>query len=279
MPPAPPSGIFGSDAFSPAEIAERVEQLGVAKARLPLFSLFLLGLLAGGFIALGAMYYTLVASDPTLGFAAKRVLGGVVFSLGLLLVVVAGAELFTGNNLLVMAWADRKLTSSELLRNWGLALLANFLGAFGLALLVLYSGHPGMNAQLVREQYISIAQAKLSLPFASAFFSGVLCNALVCLAVWMAQAGRSVIDKAVAILFPVSAFVAAGFEHCVANMYLIPLGILLSDTNTPATSGPLLNWANFIASLLPVVLGNIAGGSILVATIYYLIYKRKVLYA
>ncbi|MCC6753960.1 MAG: formate/nitrite transporter family protein [Saprospiraceae bacterium] len=279
MPPATPSGIFGSDAFSPAEIADRVEQLGVAKARLPLFSLFLLGLLAGGFIALGAMYYTLVASDSSMGFAAKRVLGGGVFSLGLLLVVVAGAELFTGNNLLVMAWADRRLTTAELLRNWGLALFANFLGAFGVALLVLYSGHPGMNSELVREQYVSIAQTKLSLPFANAFFSGVLCNALVCLAVWMAQAGRSVIDKAVAILFPVSAFVAAGFEHCVANMYLVPMGILLSEANTADTSGQLLNWSGFFASLLPVVLGNIAGGSILVATIYYLIYKRNFLNA
>ena len=209
--------IFGFDAYSPKQIAERVESVGVVKARLPLLSMLMLGMLAGAFIGLGALYFVLITSDPSLGFAASRVLGGVAFSLGLILVIVAGAELFTGNNLLAMAWADKKITTYELLRNWTVVCLANFIGAAGLALLVFLSAHPDMNSGLIAAQYLKIANAKVAMPFWDAFFKGVLCNVLVCMAVWMALAGRSVIDKVVAIIFPISAFVAAGFEHSVAN--------------------------------------------------------------
>ena len=265
--------IFGFDAYAPKEIAERVETIGVAKARLPLLSQIALGVLAGGFIGLGALYFTLVASDPSLSFAVSRILGGVAFSLGLILVVVAGAELFTGNNLLVMAWASHRLTSQELLRNWLVVYLANFAGALGLVGLVYLSNYSQMNGAAVATQAVKIAAAKAALPFAEAFFKGVLCNILVCLAVWLALAGRSVVDKICAIVFPISAFVAAGFEHSVANMYFIPLGILLKD-RVPASAAEQLNWTALWTNLLPVTLGNIAGGSVLVALVYYFIYQR-----
>lgn len=268
--------MFGFDAYSPKEIAERVENVGVAKARLPLLSMAMLGILAGGFIGVGALYFTLVTSDPLLGFAASRVLGGVAFSLGLILVVVAGAELFTGNNLLVIAWADKKISTLELSRNWLVVYLSNAIGAIGLAILVALSHHPDMNSGAVALHAVKIAAAKTTLPFWEAFFKGVLCNILVCLAVWLAMAGRSVTDKIMAIIFPISAFVAAGFEHSVANMYFIPLGILLNDSVPPGTVLDIthVNWQGFAQNMLPVTLGNIVGGGVMVALVYYIIYRR-----
>lgn len=259
------SEIFGSDAYAPRQIAERVNEVCVIKAHLPLLTMWMLAMLAGAFIGLGAMYYTLVASDASLGFALSRVLGGLVFSLGLLLVVVAGAELFTGNNLLAMAWADGCLTTRDMLRNWLVVSVGNLVGALGLAVLVYLSGHPAMNDGAIAETTLRIAQTKAELSFTEAFFRGVLCNVLVCMAVWMAMAGRSVVDKAVAIVFPISAFVAAGFEHSVANMYFFPLALLLG---APLEVGDIAR--NFIA----VILGNLAGGSVLVALVYYVIYIR-----
>jgi len=258
--------IYGFDAFSPAQIADRVNDLGVAKARLPLLPLVMLGLLAGVFIGLGALFFVIVQSDPSLGFAAKRVLGGIVFSLGLLLVIVAGAELFTGNNLLAMAWAEGKSTSAEVLKNWVVICGANFVGAAGLAAVVVLSGHTEMNGGAVREAYVQIGAHKAALPPMKAFFSGVLCNVLVCMAVWMSLAGRSVVDKLAAIILPIAAFVAAGFEHSVANMYLIPLAMMLE-------SGAIRDWG-LARNLIPVIAGNLVGGSVLVALVYRVIYLR-----
>ena len=202
--------IYGLDAYAPAEVARRVQSVGVTKARLPVRQTLMLGVLAGAFIGLGSVFFTLVKSDASLGFATAQVLGGVVFALGLLLVVVAGAELFTGNNLLAMAWAAGQISTTEVLRNWVLVCAANFVGAAGLALLVFLSGHWQMNGGAIGRQVVAIALAKQDLAPWTAFFRGVLCNVLVCLAVWMAMAGRSVTDKVLAIIFPVSAFVAAG---------------------------------------------------------------------
>lgn len=268
------NALFGSDAFSPREIAEKVENIGVVKARLPLMPMVMLGILAGVFIGLGAMYYVLIVSDPSLGFGLSRLLGGLVFSLGLIMVVVAGAELFTGNNLLVMAWADKKISFYEVLRNWVIVCIANFVGAAGLAVLVYLSRHHEMNGGLVGETYTRIATIKCSLSFSEAFFSGMLCNVLVCLAVWMSLAGRSVTDKLLVIIFPVSAFVAAGFEHSVANMYLIPMGVLMQVDHPGAASADTISWIGFIKNLGPVILGNLAGGSGFVALFYYFIYGR-----
>ena len=267
--------VFGLDAYSPEQIANRVEESGVAKAQLPLLTLTMLGLLAGAFIALGALYYTIVASDDTLGFAVTRVLGGLVFSVGLVLVIVAGGELFTGNNLLAMAWVDGRISTRELLRNWSVALAANAVGAAGVALLVLLSGHTEMNGGAVAATAVRIAAAKTSLPLSKAFVAGILCNVLVCMAVWLSLAGRSVVDKAVAVVLPISAFVAAGFEHSVANMYFIPLGLLLRDlVDTTHIAGiDTLDWHGYLRNLVPVTLGNIVGGSGLVALVYYVIYR------
>ena len=266
--------IFGFDAYSPKEIAARVETIGVTKARLPLLTVAVLGVLAGGFIGLGALYFTVVTSDLSLGFAASRLVGGVTFSLGLILVVIAGAELFTGNNLLVMAWASYRISTGELLKNWLIVYLANFLGSMGLVLLVFLSGHWQMANGAVGINAVKIAVAKVALSFPEAFFKGILCNILVCLAIWLALAARSVADKILAVIFPISAFVAAGLEHSIANMYFIPLGMLLKDRVSVAGTES-LTWAGFCSNLLPVTLGNIAGGGVMVALVYYFVYRHR----
>ena len=268
------SEIFDFDVFAPKEIAERVRTVGVAKTRLPFLSLMMLGVLAGAFIGLGALYFVLVKSDPSLGFAGGQVLGGLTFSLGLVLVIVAGAELFTGNNLLAMAWADGLISTGEVLKNWTVVCLSNFIGAAGLALLVFLSGHTDMNNGAIADQYIKIAGAKCSLPFWTAFFRGMLCNVLVCMAVWMALAGRSVVDKAVAIIFPISAFVAAGFEHSIANMYFIPLAMLIKTFGVHSAGSEAVTWTGFFNNLFPVIFGNLVGGSVLVGLVYHVIYRR-----
>lgn len=258
--------IFGLDAYAPKEVAARVAEVGVVKARLPMLTLALLGVLAGAFVGLGALMFALVASDPSLGFAASRLLGGLVFSLGLVLVTVAGAELFTGNNLIVMAWAARRISSAELLRNWAVVCAANFVGAASLALLVWLAGHGELNDGAVGRAVIRIATAKAHLSPGEAFFRGVLCNVLVCMAVWMALAGRSVADRVLAIVFPITAFVAAGFEHSIANMYYFPLAMAL---------GAPLGWGDMLANLGLVIAGNIVGGSVLVAGVYWVVYLRR----
>jgi len=269
------SEVFGFNAFSPKEIANRVTTVGVNKARLPFLSMLLLGVLAGAFIGLGALYFVLVKSDASLGFATSQLLGGLVFSLGLILVIVAGAELFTGNNLLVMAWADKQISTRELLQNWLVVCLANFIGAFGLALLVFLSGHTEMNNGAIANKYLLIADAKCSLSLSHAFFRGVLCNVLVCIAVWMALAGRTVTDKVVAIIFPISAFVAAGFEHSIANMYFIPLAMLIKTFGSAGISADAVSWFGMLKNLVPVILGNLVGGGVLVGLVYHVIYRRS----
>ncbi|WP_454754354.1 formate/nitrite transporter family protein [Cupriavidus necator] len=260
-----PVAVPGLDAYSPKQVASRVNEFCIAKAHMPLLMLAMLGMLAGAFIGLGALMFALVSSDASLGFAASRLLGGLGFSLGLILVTVAGAELFTGNNLLVMAWASGCVSTRDVLRNWVVVCAANFLGALGLALLVWLSGHATMNGGAVGSTVVAIATAKAGLSATDAFFRGMLCNVLVCMAVWMALAGRSLADKAVAIVFPITAFVAAGFEHSVANMYYFPLAMLL---------GAPLGWDDFARNLGLVIAGNLVGGSVLVALVYYTIYLR-----
>lgn len=269
--------VFGLDAFSPTEIAERVERVGVVKARMPFVKVLMLGILAGAFIGLGSLYFTIVVSDTSLSFAVARVLGGVVFSLGLLLVVVAGAELFTGNNLLAMAWAAKKISTTEILKNWLLVSAANFIGGVGLALMVYWSGHTTMNNGLIAEKVISIAATKCTLPAVELFWRGALCNVLVCLAVWMAMACRTVTDKFFAIVLPISAFVAAGFEHSIANMYFIPLALLLqADLHTTLAGADQITIMNMLRNFMWVIPGNLLGGSVLVALVYHVIYGQVV---
>jgi formate/nitrite transporter len=261
--------VFGSNAFSPQEIAERVQNIGVKKARLPLLSQLILSVLGGAFIGMGALFYVLIHSDASLGFAARQLVAALSFCLGMLLVVVAGAELFTGNNLIVMARAQGALGQGEVIRNWAIVFAGNLVGAVGLALLVWLSRHADMNDGAIGREYLHIAQAKAALPFLVAFWRGILCNALVCLAIWMSYAGRSVIDKAIAIIFPIAAFVAAGFEHCIANLYYFAMALLLE----PRASSLLLG--GMLRNIVAVVLGNVIGGSVLVGLVYYLIYIRR----
>ncbi len=259
---ANPTGI---DAYAPAEMAERVAAAGIGKVRQPALTTIMLAILAGAFISFGAMFYTVAITESGLGFGPSRVLGGIAFSLGLILVIVGGAELFTGNALIVMAWASRRISLGALLRNWLLVYAGNFAGALGVAALVYLSGTLALDSGTAARTASTIAEAKLSLPADQAFFGGVLCNALVCLAVWLCFAARDVAGKILAILWPVSAFVALGFEHSVANMYLIPIGML---------SGAGVDLVGFAHNLLWVSLGNVVGGAGGVALVYWIIYLR-----
>jgi formate/nitrite transporter len=269
------AAIFNFNAYSPAEIQDAIEKVGVKKANLPFLSSFMLALVAGGAIGFGALYYTIVASDGGLSFATTRVVGGLVFSLGLAIVLVGGAELFTGNNLIVMAWASGKISTKEVLRNWLVVYCGNLVGALGLVILVLFSHHLDMNGGRVELSILNTAIGKISPDMVTLFFKGILCNMLVCMGVWLAYAGRSVTDKIVGLILPISAFVAAGFEHCIANMYFLPLAWLLMETDKiPAGfDASSITILGIIHNLVPVTLGNIVGGGF-VGFVYWAIYRR-----
>jgi formate/nitrite transporter len=269
------------DAFLPPEMAEKAENTGVKKANMNFWSMFTLAVLAGSFIGLGAEFCTLVITDTGLGFGLNKLLGGVVFSLGLILVVVAGAELFTGNNLIIMAWVGGKLTLGRLMRNWVTVYLGNLVGSLATAILVYLTKQWAFADYHVGVTALNIANAKVNLSFTEGLTRGILCNALVCLAVWLCLSGRSVTDKILAILFPITAFVASGFEHSIANMYFIPMGLLLKDEpEVLAAAGKVagdlvnLNLQGFLGNLLPVTIGNIFGGGFMVAAVYWFIYRR-----
>ena len=255
------------DAYSPKQIAEKVNNVGLVKVNLPALQTMTLGILAGAFIAFGAMFYTVVITDSSLGFGPTRFLGGIAFSLGLVLVVIAGAELFTGNNLIAIAWAEKKISGKQLLRNWCLVYLANLLGSLASAWFMSLSGSLNSGDGAVAITAIKIAENKIALSAIESFIRGVLCNALVCLAVWLCFSARTTSGKILAIILPISAFVALGFEHSVANMYLISVAIFQGDTS--------ITWMEFVLNLIPVTAGNIIGGSVLVALIYWLAYLHK----
>lgn len=270
------------DAYAPAKIAERIEAVGLNKANMKFVPMLTLAILGGAFISFGAMFYTLVVTDSGLGFGLQRLIGGLSFSLGLILVVVGGAELFTGNVLIVMGWADRKVSSAALLRSWVFVFLGNLIGALGMVVMAYMAGLLTLGGDAVAVTAIKIAAAKVNLSFEVAFMRGVLCNALVCLAIWLCFAARSVTDKILAIIFPVTAFVTLGFEHSIANMYFIPIGILgIADPAYAAAAGlspeitNQLTLSGLTGNLLPVTLGNIVGGGVFVALSYYLVYIRK----
>ena len=274
------------DVLLPREIALKAEAIGVQKTRLDFLSLVALAVLAGAFIGLGAMFATTVLAgvDGVLPFGVSRLLSGVVFCLGLILVVVGGAELFTGNNLMVMAWAAGKVSPREMLRAWAIVYVGNFIGAVGTAGIVFLSGQYLSGKGSVAGVALTIATNKVSLSFEHGLFLGILCNVLVCLAVWLAYSARTTADKIMAIVFPVSAFVVAGFEHSVANMYFIPLGLFIKAwapavmwTQIGATSAnyAALTWAGLVDNLIPVTLGNIIGGGGLVGLVYWFVYLRK----
>ncbi|EEF78792.1 Formate efflux transporter [Methylophaga thiooxydans] len=267
------------DAFTPAEVAEKVKTIGVDKANMHFLSLIILALMAGAFIAFGAMYYTVAITDSTMAYGMTKLVGGVAFSLGFIMVVIAGAELFTGNTLVVMAWAKGKVSLPALLKTWTIVYIANALGAFVMVYLVYLSGYLDAHHHQVGATALKAGLAKVDNTLTESFVLGLFCNVLVCLASWMVYASRTVSDKVLAILFPISAFVAMGFEHCIANMYMIPVAILASlDPAIVAASGvdasqlQDLSLNGFMMNIIPVTLGNIIGGGVFVAMTYYLVF-------
>jgi formate transporter len=272
------------DALLPPDVARRAEAVGVAKVAMPTQRLFVLSVLAGAFIALGAVFATVVTAGGGMAPGVARLLGGLVFSLGLVLVVVAGAELFTGNALVVIATASRRVGVGALIRNWLVVYVGNFVGAVLTTVGVVWSGIYESGDGAVGLRALDIAAAKTSLGTDEALFLGVFANALVCLAVWLSLSARSVTDKVLAVIFPVSAFVAAGFEHSIANMYFIPAGLFLrawappgfwASTGTNPGDYPTVTWPDFVVgNLLPVTIGNIVGGAALVGLVYWFVYLR-----
>jgi formate transporter len=271
------------DALLPSQMAERAETIGVAKASMDAPRLFVLAVLAGAFIALGAAFATTaLAGSATLPWGPARVLGGVAFSLGLILVVVGGAELFTGNNLIVMAWASGRVGTRALLRNWAIVFAGNFAGAVATALAVCLAGTARGGNGAFGEAAFAVAQAKLALHPVQAVVLGMLGNALVCLAVWLGYSARTTADRILAIVPPISAFVAAGFEHSVANMYFVPYAIFVAaldpdwvGAHPPVVGAAAPTWSAFLVrNLAPVTLGNIIGGAVLVGAVYWFVYLR-----
>jgi formate transporter len=272
------------DSLLPDEMAVKAENLGVQKARMGIVKTLSLAVLAGAFIAFGAVFYTVVTSGSDMSYGVTKLIGGIAFSLGLILVVVGGAELFTGNNLMIMAWANRKVCTLRVLRNWALVYLGNLFGAFSVVILILFSRQYLFGGGVTGQSMLSIAAAKCELGFVQAIALGILCNILVCLAIWLCFSAKTAHGKILAIVFPITAFVAAGFEHSVANMYFIPVGILLKDWADPALWDLIgksavnygsLTWGNFIfRNLLPVTIGNVVGGGMFVGLAYWFIYLR-----
>src|SRR5688572_10290458 len=285
------------DSLLPAEMAAKAESIGVRKAQMPAFTMLMLAILAGAFISMGSIFATTVAAggisvsgvDGSLAYSSAlpygitRLLTGLVFCLGLILVVVGGAELFTGNNLIVMAWASNKVTTAALLRNWVIVYIGNFIGAVGTAVLMFFTKQYTFGSDSVGIAALRIAIAKSELDFIQAIALGILCNVLVCLAVWLTFSARTTLDKIASIIFPITAFVAAGFEHSVANMYFIPYALFvkmfdpefITRIGDRVTNLDSLTWqAFFVNNLIPVTIGNIIGGTVLVAAVYWVVFLR-----
>ena len=270
------------DALPPPAMARKAADIGAAKAGVDYVSTFALAVLAGALIALGAAFATTVlAGSSSLPYGVARILGGLAFSLGLVLVVGAGAELFTGNNLLVIAWASRRVATTRVLLLWAVVYAGNFVGAVATAGLMVAARQYTFGKGAVGDTALGIAATKTGLGWGQAVALGVLCNALVCLAVWLTYGARSLVDRVVAVVPPVTAFVALGFEHSVANMYFIPYALLVRGDHAwlagrsglPDLAG--LTWGRFLwHNLVPVTLGNLAGGTLLVGAVYWFVYLR-----
>lgn len=283
---------FNIDAFLPPQMASRAEAIGIRKANTDFWTMLILAILAGAFISAGALFSTTAsAGSSALPYSVARLLAGLVFCLGLIMVIVAGAELFTGNNLIVMAWANRKVSTLKLLRNWAIVYLGNFIGSILTVGIMFGAQQYTFSKGLVGLTALNTALSKATLNPVQAFFLGIMCNALVCMAVWLCYSARSTTDKILSIIFPITAFVAAGFEHSIANMYFIPMGLMIKqfapdsfwamDSLAKATPVVTVNtyagltWSNFLFNnLIPVTLGNIIGGAVLVGLVYWFAYLR-----
>ena len=275
----------GIEAMLPPEMALACEAAGAAKAGRDAIVLIVLGVLAGAFIAFGAVFMTIVLTGAEgLPWGVARLLGGLVFSLGLILVIVGGAELFTGDALMVMAYASRRIALGALLRAWSFVYVGNIAGALGTAALVFLAGQHGFGGGAVGKTALAVASAKAALPTMQLFFLAVLCNVLVCLAVWMSFGARSTTDKVMVIVPPIAAFVAAGFEHSIANLYLLPYGLAIKAWAGPefwtaigqsATAYPGLSLGSVLHNIVVATIGNLVGGSLMVGAVYWFVYLRR----
>jgi len=273
------------DTIMPGEMARRAELSGVQRASMDPLTILVLSLVGGAFVAFGAIFSTTVSAGAGgLPFGVAKLLSGTVFSVGLVMVVVAGAELFTGNNLIVMAWASGKVTTTSLLLNWLLTFVGNCAGAMATAGLMLCTTQYTFGSGAVGLAALTTANSKAALAFVPALALGIMCNALVCLAAWMCYSARTAVDRVALIILPVAAFAAAGFEHSIANAYFIPMGLLIKATapdsfwlsiGKTAADFPALSWSGFIGNLVPVAIGNIIGGALLVAAVYWFVYLRN----
>jgi len=269
--------IYTSDAYSPREIAAKVEAVGVLKAKAGFLRTFMLGTMAGGFIGLGGLFFTFISSDPAFSPMTVKLLGGFFFAAGYMIAILAGAEVFTSNNLIAMAVAARKITFAQLCRNWAIVLAANALGAFGLAVLFLCSGlHREMDGAVGSAAY-QMGAAKAAIAPLEVFARAVLGNLFVCIAVWISIGGRSVTDKVMGAMLPLTALGALSLEHVVASLYYIPRSLLIAaffpeyvgETEAAGMDAMLLT-----RHFLPVIAGNVIGGGLMVAVVYHIIYRR-----
>ena len=278
------------DSLMPDKMAEQAEDAGINKVNRSFSKTFVLAILAGAFISFGAIFAITVTAELTLSSGFTKLLGGVAFSLGLILIIIGGAELFTGNNLIVMAWANKRIKTIQVIKNWSIVYSGNFIGAISIAVLMLFSMQYSSGTGNIGAKTLSIAETKCSLGFVQAIILGILCNVLVCLAVWLCYSAKSTSGRILSILLPISAFVAIGFEHSIADMYLIPKALFIkrfaneafwTRINASPAMYENLTWGNFIVNnLIPVTLGNIIGGAGLVGLVYWYVYlkdkKRKV---
>jgi formate transporter FocA len=272
------------DALMPGKMAVQAEDAGIKKANRSFSKTLVLAILAGAFIAFGAIFTTTVTAEQSISPGFTKLMGGVAFSLGLILVIIGGAELFTGNNMIVMAWANKRIRTIQVLRNWSIVYIGNFVGAISMVIFMFYSNLYSSGTGSMGAKALRIAEAKCSLGFTEAIILGILCNVLVCLAVWLCYSAKSSSGKILSILFPITAFVAAGFEHSIANMYFIPKALLVkgfanemfwTNINASPELYSNLTWGNFLVSnLIPVTIGNIIGGAVLVGLVYWFVYLK-----
>ncbi len=260
------------DALSPAETEAKTEGIGVTKASMAAGKCFVSSMLAGAFIAFGGMYFCVFLGDPNIPFAVQRMVGGICFCLGLVLVLCCGAELFTGNSLMCCAKASGKINWSSLVKDWALVWVGNFVGALVAVALIYLAKVYAMNGGAVGEAMVSVAVSKVTPDWGTLFFKGIMCNIFVCLAVWIGFASRTVTDKVIGIILPISAFVACGFEHCVANMFFLPTGLLLNSMGIGAEGA--ITIGGILFNLSAATLGNIVGG-VLVGMAYWYIYSQR----
>lgn len=269
--------LISTDCLTPNDVATKTVGIGKTKCTSNFRKCFILSMFAGAFIGFGAMYYLFITSDTALPYSISKLLGGLAFCLGLQLVLIAGAELFTGNTLAIQARLSHEISTSQLLKNWVIVWLGNLMGSLVLVVLLHLCNFGGFHDHAIAINMANVAAAKIHQPWLMIFVKAIVCNILVCLAVWMAFAARSVADKIIAVILPISAFVCCGFEHSVANMFFLPMGYVASHFGgIPAhqAAWDFISMSGIMYNLSAATLGNIVGGAFFVGFAYWLAFKK-----